>query len=916
MGTHTIGLQVTDTFNAIGTDTTTLSIYTNEPTASFTANPNPAAPGQAVTFDASASSHGRPDRSIVQYEWDWEYDGSFNPDASGVQATHAYTLFGSYTAALRVTDDNAPAKTDIATTTIAVNQGNQAPTADANGPYMINEGDPLTLDASGSSDPNEAAGDSIVSYDWDLDDDGDFDDATGETPTVPWSMIHDLGLEVGYFPLHLKVVDTFGGYDTVTTELTIINTPPVADADGPYIIDVGDPLTLDASGSSDPNEPLDEIVSWDWDMDYDGQFDDATGVSPTVPWTTLDGLGLGLGTHTIALKVTDTFGAFSTDTTTLSIVDVTPPEIIGPADVTIECDESVDPSNTGMPTVTDNYDPDPVISYSDSIAAGACPQEYVITRTWTATDASDNSSSQTQVITVVDTTAPVLAGVPADVTVECDAVPAPASPTATDNGDPEPAITFVETSTQGDASEYAGHNYTLTRTWTATDNCGNSSSQTQVITVQDTIPPVVDHGGPYEIDEGDPLTLDASDSWDTHTHTLTFSWDLDGDGDFEDAVGETPTLTWSDLEALGINDDGSYDVAVWVGDPSGNSTIAFTTLTVNNLAPTIALIGAADVDEGLLYTLTLGTVTDPGDDTIVGTGGYIAHWGDGSSDTYDAPGDVTHTYADGPATPTITVDLVDEDGTHSGAGTLSLTVNDVSDPVAPGETASIGFWRNKHGQALIRSLNGDENSTLLGDWLAETLPNMFGADAGENNLAGKTNVEVAEFYLAQFSKKKKDRGVPGPAKVDVHLMATALSTYVTNLTLVEVQSDPPDPENPEDPSLVAEVESYGFTVTEYGLGFATFNVGDNGDAFGVADDTEMTVLDLLLATNEMTVNGLLYDLDGDGLIDRAERDLRAMANDVFSGINEQGDISEADEVEPLGDPLAGHGLPSPLPPLL
>ncbi len=53
---------------------------------------------------------------------------------------------------------------------------------------------------------------------------------------------------------------------------------------------------------------------------------------------------------------------------------------------------------------------------------------------------------------------------------------------------------------------------------------------------------------------------------------------------------------------------------------------------------------------------------------------WIVHWGDSSPDTYAAGGVVTHTYADGPATPTITVDLVDEDGTHTGAGTKSITV--------------------------------------------------------------------------------------------------------------------------------------------------------------------------------------------------------------------------------------------------
>ena len=54
-------------------------------------------------------------------------------------------------------------------------------------------------------------------------------------------------------------------------------------------------------------------------------------------------------------------------------------------------------------------------------------------------------------------------------------------------------------------------------------------------------------------------------------------------------------------------------------------------VTVNNVAPTIAIRGAASVNEGSAYSLTLGAVTDPGTDTV---SSYVVHWGDGSSDTY------------------------------------------------------------------------------------------------------------------------------------------------------------------------------------------------------------------------------------------------------------------------------------------
>src|SRR5437870_13911484 len=61
------------------------------------------------------------------------------------------------------------------------------------------------------------------------------------------------------------------------------------------------------------------------------------------------------------------------------------------------------------------------VTHSDSETSGACSNHVVkvITRTWTVTDACGNSASQTQTITLKDTTAPSFVNFPTDATVEC-----------------------------------------------------------------------------------------------------------------------------------------------------------------------------------------------------------------------------------------------------------------------------------------------------------------------------------------------------------------------------------------------------------------------------------------------------------------------------------------------------------------
>ncbi len=96
--------------------------------------------------------------------------------------------------------------------------------------------------------------------------------------------------------------------------------PPAADADGPYTIDVGDPLSLDASGSFDNDF---DITSYKWDLDDDGVFETNAGGQDVfdVDYAYLESLGLGLGgSYDIAVEVMDSSGLWDTDGSTLTII--------------------------------------------------------------------------------------------------------------------------------------------------------------------------------------------------------------------------------------------------------------------------------------------------------------------------------------------------------------------------------------------------------------------------------------------------------------------------------------------------------------------------------------------------------------------------------------------------------------------
>jgi hypothetical protein len=218
---------------------------------------------------------------------------------------------------------------------------------------------------------------------------------------------------------------------------------------------------------------------------------------------------------------TDDCGNSATAKQTIDVWDAEAPVLNGvPSNTVVECDDVPEPAKV---TATDNCDSDPEVTYTETRTDGYCPNTYSLVRTWTATDECGNSVSSSQTITVKDSTAPLLEGVPDITTVECDDIPEPPEVTAIDNCDSDLEVTYTETRQDG----YCPNSYTLTRTWTVTDLCGNSASDSQTIFVEDTTPPVL-NGVPDDVTvECDQIpkkpTVTATDNCDTSTIEVIYS---------------------------------------------------------------------------------------------------------------------------------------------------------------------------------------------------------------------------------------------------------------------------------------------------------------------------------------------------------------------------------------------------------
>ena len=185
--------------------------------------------------------------------------------------------------------------------------------------------------------------------------------------------------------------------------------------------------------------------------------------------------------------------------------------------------------------------------------------------------------------------------------------------------------------------------------------------------------------------------------------------------------------------------------------------------------------------------------------------------------------------------------------------------------VIKGMTLTQGGWHNANGQAVINSFGKTSTpmtstAMTLGQWLNNTFPNLFAASQANAQVAA-ANAQVAADFQTAF----RVLGLQGNTYVKA--FSVALSCYASTMGL----------------GFDSTAAQVGFIGTLDGLGNQTYNIGNNGAAFGVPNGTILTVFQVMATAdaNYNSATGLFYG--GDATL---TNDL----NIVLDGILQTGDI--------------------------
>ncbi|MBL7950886.1 MAG: HYR domain-containing protein, partial [Flavobacteriales bacterium] len=630
-------------FNTIGTHSVTLTVFdaagnSDDCTVTVTVEDNnaPTAVCQPVTIYVNASSTATITPAMI--------DGGSTDNGSIASLVASQTLFdcghlGDNTIGLTVTDDGGNSDNCVAIVTVL----------DTIAPMAVCQNISVQLDASGNA--------SITSAQLDGGSSDNCSVALVSASQTSFTCAH-----LGANTVVITVTDASGNSSSCNATVTIQDniTPAIT-------------CPADISVNNDAGF-CGAVVNYTAPVGTDN----CTGVNTVRTAGPASGSTFPVGATIVTHTATDAAGNSVSCSFTVTVIDVTAPVIVGcPSNITVNAGAACSATATwSVPTFTDNCTGGS-IALTGGLAPGSSFPIGTTTVVYTATDAAGLTAACSFTVTVVDVTAPVIAGCPGNISVnagpDCTRSATWTAPTASDNCAGGP-ISLSTTHAPGSSFPLG----TTTVTYTATDAAGNSTTCSFTVTVVDaTAPSIVC-----------PANINVSNGAGICGAVVNYATPVGTDN----CSGATTVMT-AGLASGSQFPIGTTTVTHQVTDAAGLTASCSFTVTVNDTEAPVAICQAVSVnlDGSGIATITAADVNNGSTDNCAIVSMSLSQY------SFSAVGPYS-----------VTLTATDAAG-NSDDCTVTVTVTDNNPPVAVCQPMTIHL--DASGNATIVAADIDGGST-------------------------------------------------------------------------------------------------------------------------------------------------------------------------------------------------------------
>jgi hypothetical protein len=624
-------------------------------------------------------------------------------------------------------------------------------------------------------------------------------------------------------------VDHFSSWSVTAPQSDVIatnSTPSISNATAPvaYNASVGDTIET-ITGTDADSDALSYTITAGNDS---GLFAIATVANSNGTYSGKITLAKALDfetttSHSLTVVVTDTGSASATATVTFNVTDTTPPVISLNGGATVTHDGSTTYTDAGA-SATDVFDGNSVVVTTSGSVIIESPGSYTLT--FSASDAGGNTATATRVVTVVDTTIPVI-------TVKGFAsVTHEAATIYTDAGAESNGGETVTTS--GNVNVNSVGDYTVT--YSASDLSGNTATSTRVVTVKDTVGPVIIINGETSV---------------THEGATVYS---DAGATASDALDGIVTVSVGNMVV--VTATGEYTVTYTAKDSTGNTTISTRSVTVQDTTdPVITRVG----DEAVTHAGKTN-YSDLGATAADSLGGDLTSSIVATS-TVDQ--DVIGTY-------TVKYNVSDAADNDATQVTRSVEVKDLTAPVieligGSPVFATEGVSYDELGATATDDYEGDLTSVMTRTSDVDTSnPGRYSVRYNVSDSKGNASVEVVREVV-----------VPDTTRPVLTLVGNAEVNLEAGQAYVEPGATASDA---VDGDLTSDIAIVTPSISNPGVYYVTYDIADTSDNRSEQLTRKVVVTDSISPTLKVTGFASMVVEAGTDY-----SDLSAVATDSFEG---------------------------------